>query len=460
MESVPCVTWNGLWVAEKGLETLSRVLGVGSASGGTENGPCDYTNASILVDSNRMEMWRWESKPRQLSAGEREYLPQELGPYPCSAPFWRRWPRACGGGWLADPASSPRRMSISTLNRRITRWAPRPGGTSCPFGTGLLPSPWRLSVDRGTWLPQRDWTHVREDRGAHRRLRWSDTKQVMDLLQEGILQGLKGLGIVCPMQQWCLRDRPSRGGMAMGRGPGAEDWGGGLPCSLKRSYVALRCGPVPLRHCGSHRGMRWCCGTAGMDDDHWRNGVIWTGKDACCGRSPVGGLPTTSKGPLEEATGPVAVTGGDNKWYTDCMTAWLAAATAWVPDEDGGNPEAGDVTVDVGVVDSLPTMLSGLVIEPEGLWEGGNGTEGKFIEAVSATSLPGQSQGDGGSMYLCLDRRILAPGGADDVRKRRVRPKHGPGSGIRPGWGLVYCADPHWVWTRISARPSRATHPT
>ena len=333
MESVPCVTWNGLWVAEKGLETLSPVLGVGSASGGTENGPCDYTNASrkaILVDSNRMEMWRW----------------------------------LCGG-------ESP--------------------------------------------------SHV------------------------------------CPMQQWCLRDRPSRGGMAMGRGPGAEDWGGGRRCSLKRSYVALRCGPVPLRHCGSRRGMRWCCGTAGMDDDHWRNGVIWMGKDACCGRSPVGGLPTTSKGPLEEATGPVAVIGGDNKWYTDCMTAWLAAATAWVPDEGGGNPEAGDVTVDVGVVDSLPTMLSGLVIEPEGLWEGGNGAEGKFIEAVSATSLPGQSQGDGGSMYLCLDRHILAPGGADDVRKRRVRPKHGPGSGIRPGWGLVYCADPHWVWTRISARPSRAT---
>ena len=156
---------------------------------------------------------------------------------------------------------------------------------------------------------------------------------------------------------------------------------------------------------------------AGMDDDHWRNVDIWTRKDVPFGGSPVDGMPTASKESLEEAIGPVAVTGGENTelLVADCMTAWLAAATAWVPDECGGNREAGDISVDVGIVDGLPTMLSGLVIEPAGLCGGGDYGKVKFIEAVNTASRPGQSQGDGGSMYLCLGSGILAPGSAGDV---------------------------------------------
>ena len=116
------------------------------------------------------------------------------------------------------------------------------------------------------------------------------------------------------------------GGIVMGRGPGAKDWrvvsdvawrDPMLLCDVYQS----RWGIASITASGSCRGMGWCSGTAVMDNDHCRNGVIWMGKDVCCGRSPMDSLPTASKEPL----GPVALTGGDNmaSLVADCLTAWL-----------------------------------------------------------------------------------------------------------------------------------------
>ena len=63
------------------------------------------------------------------------WVPATGAPTLCSAQFWRLWPRACCGGWRTGPASLPRRSFVSTLNRRITRWAPCLGATSCSFWT-------------------------------------------------------------------------------------------------------------------------------------------------------------------------------------------------------------------------------------------------------------------------------------------------------------------------------------
>ena len=59
----------------------------------------------------------------------------------------------------------------------------------------------------------------------------------------------------------------------------------------------------------SYRDMGCGAEAAGMDEDQLKRGVICTGKDVTCGVNTVDGMPTKSKEPLEEATGPATVTG-------------------------------------------------------------------------------------------------------------------------------------------------------
>ena len=216
------------------------------------------------------------------------WVPAAGVPAPCSNQFRRRWPRACYGGWRTGPALSPRRTSVSTLNKRITWWAPCPGTTSYSFWTGLMPSPWRLSVHRGTWLVQHDGWRIRRAEEPTDGRGGATPNRLCTCCRKASCMAFKA---------WTSCALSDDGGgpadlwwIAMGREPGADD-SRGISDATWRSLmlpwelVKSRWGIAGTTASGSHRGMGWGVGTAGMDEDHWSNGIIWTGKDVGCGES-------------------------------------------------------------------------------------------------------------------------------------------------------------------------------
>ena len=130
--------------------------------------------------------WRWGWRTTAMWYGwagshnlQRNWTHREHGDCPTVSAWreetgvWlgRRSQETLGGVW-------PGSMSVS--RRPLTRSTALTYSTVCSFWSGLTLSPWRLSVIRGTQLPQRVGVHVPgRNSGTHGWLTWSVTNKLI-----------------------------------------------------------------------------------------------------------------------------------------------------------------------------------------------------------------------------------------------------------------------------------------
>ena len=148
-----------------------------------------------------------------------------------------------GRGVLRRPGTTV--PSSSTVTRWSLAWmAASARDAACSFWTGLMLSPWRLSVARGAQLPQCVGAHVSlGNSGAHSWLRWSVTLQLLPV-QSHVLEHLcfpvldhgwrrSWINVLISLRIQ-LESRSSHAGCSLlldkrGRGPrkkSAKAWGG------------------------------------------------------------------------------------------------------------------------------------------------------------------------------------------------------------------------------------------
>ena len=136
-------TWgreSGPWGMESGPYKVSWIYRVGSCPWMS---PTGRGRRDMAMATGR---WRGEgsvaTSVRATPAAYRRARVPTLGtPTLHSEPFRRRWPRALWRGGSAGRASSPWRLSVSTLYWWTTSRAPHPGATSRSLWSGLRPSP-------------------------------------------------------------------------------------------------------------------------------------------------------------------------------------------------------------------------------------------------------------------------------------------------------------------------------
>ena len=169
--------------------------------GGTPNWPPSHVGPGRTMRGSRaipVPAVRWRRRWRATKAGEWWARSPRAAWASGTLPTFR-WTTVIGNLTLVPSWALGRRRQASGRGWGVRRcWRPYDPGpmsirrgplagstkatyaTASSFWTGLMLSPWRLSVVRGTQLPQRVGAHVlRSNRGTHCWLRWSVTYELL-----------------------------------------------------------------------------------------------------------------------------------------------------------------------------------------------------------------------------------------------------------------------------------------